>query len=204
MTVLYYCDLFGVAVFAVSGALMAGRKSMDLFGVSVLGLVTALGGGTLRDVILARHPVGWVADQSGIWVALGAALGTVLWVRMTKPIHEFGLLLADAFGLAVFTVSGTAMALAQHVPVGTALIMGVMSGVVGGVIRDVLCNEIPLIFRQEIYASACLLGALVYVVLLQLQCAAEPASIIAMGVVFSVRMAAMRWQWRLPRFHLLD
>jgi uncharacterized membrane protein YeiH len=204
MSVLYYCDLFGVAVFAVSGALMAGRKSMDLFGVSVLGLVTALGGGTLRDVILARHPVGWVADQSAIWVALSAALGTVLWVRMTKPIHEFGLLLADAFGLAVFTVSGTALALAQQVPVVTALIMGVMSGVVGGVIRDVLCNEIPLIFRQEIYASACLLGALVYVALLQLQCAAELASIIAMGVVFSVRMAAMRWQWRLPRFHLLD
>jgi uncharacterized membrane protein YeiH len=204
MTVLYYLDLFGVAVFAVTGALMAGRKSMDLFGVSVLGLVTALGGGTLRDVILARHPVGWVADQTAILVAIAAALGTVLWVRMTKPIHEFGLLLADAIGLSVFTISGTALALQQHVPIGTALIMGVMSGVVGGVIRDVLCNQIPLIFRQEIYASACLLGGLVYLALLQLQCAAEPASIIAMAVVFVVRMAAIRWQWRLPRFHLLD
>lgn len=204
MAVLYYLDLFGVAVFAITGALMAGRKSMDLFGVSVLGLVTALGGGTLRDVILDRHPVGWVADQTGILVALAAALGTVLWVRMTKPIHEFGLLLADAFGLAVFTVSGTALALNLQAPVGTALIMGVMSGVVGGVIRDVLCNEIPLIFRQEIYASACLLGALVYLGLLQLQCTTELASIIAMCVVFTVRMAAIRWQWRLPRFHLLD
>jgi uncharacterized membrane protein YeiH len=114
------------------------------------------------------------------------------------------LLLADAFGLAVFTISGTALALTQQAPIGTALIMGVMSGVVGGVIRDVLCNEIPLIFRQEIYASACLLGALVYLALLQLQLAAEPASIIAMTVVFVVRMAAIRWQWRLPRFHLLD
>lgn len=201
---LYYFDLFGVAVFAITGALMAGRKSMDLFGVSVLGLVTALGGGTLRDVILDRHPIGWVADQTSILVALAAALGTVLWVRMTKPIHEFGLLLADAFGLAVFTVSGTALALNLQAPVGTALIMGVMSGVVGGVIRDVLCNEIPLIFRQEIYASACLLGALVYLALLQLQFSTEPASLIAMAVVFLVRMAAIHWRWRLPRFHLLD
>lgn len=204
MTVLYYFDLFGVAVFAITGALMAGRKSMDLFGVTVLGLVTALGGGTLRDVILARHPLGWVADQTSILVAVCAALGTVLWVRMTRPIHQFGLLLADAFGLAVFTVSGTALALEQQVPLATVVIMGVMTGVVGGVIRDVLCNQIPLIFQQEIYASACLLGSLVYIGLSQLQVGVEVASIVAMCVVFSVRMAAIHWRWRLPKFHLLD
>ena len=201
---LYYFDLFGVVVFAVTGALMAGRKSMDLFGVSVLGLVTALGGGTLRDVILGHYPVSWIADQTSILIAISAALGTVLWVRMTQPIHEFGLLLADAFGLAVFTVSGAEVALQQNVPVSTAVIMGVMTGVAGGVIRDVLCNEIPLIFRQEIYASACILGALVLIGLLQLDFSTEVASIVAMSVVFCTRMAAVHWEWTLPRFHLLD
>ena len=201
---LYYFDLFGVAVFAVTGALMAGRKSMDLFGVTVIGLVTALGGGTLRDVILGHYPVSWIADQTSILIAISAALGTVLWVRMTQPIHEFGLLLADAFGLAVFTVSGAEVALQQNVPVSTAVIMGVMTGVAGGVIRDVLCNEIPLIFRQEIYASACILGALVLIGLLQLDFSTEVASIVAMSVVFCTRMAAVHWEWTLPRFHLLD
>lgn len=204
MTALYYCDLFGVAVFAVTGALMAGRKSMDLFGVAVIGVVTALGGGTLRDVILSHYPVGWVANETSILVAVSAALGTVLWVRMTQPIHEFGLLLADAFGLAVFTVSGAEVALQQHAPYSTAVIMGVMTGVAGGVIRDVLCNEIPMVFRREIYASACILGALVYISLRQLHCPLEAASLIAMGSVFIVRMAAIHWEWTLPRFHLLD
>jgi uncharacterized membrane protein YeiH len=201
---LYYFDLFGVAVFAVTGALMAGRKSMDLFGVSVIGLVTALGGGTLRDVILGHFPVSWIADQTSILIAISAALATVLWVRMTQPIHEFGLLLADAFGLAVFTVSGAEVALQHDVPVSTAVIMGVMTGVAGGVMRDVLCNQIPLIFRQEIYASACILGALVLTGLLQLGCTTEVASVVAMAVVFCTRMAALHWQWTLPQFHLLD
>lgn len=201
---LYYFDLVGVAVFAVTGALMAGRKSMDLFGVIVIALVTALGGGTLRDLILAHRPVAWISNETAILVAICAALGTVLWVRMTQPLHEYGLLLADAFGLAVFTVSGTAIALQQDVPTSTALIMGVMTGVAGGVIRDVLCNEIPLIFRQEIYASACILGSLAYIGLLELRSSVELASVIAMCVVFSVRMAAVHWEWTLPRFHLMD
>jgi uncharacterized membrane protein YeiH len=201
---LYYLDLFGVAVFAVSGALMAGRKSMDLFGVVVIGVVTALGGGTLRDVILGHYPVVWIAHQASILVAIAAALGTVAWVRMTRPIHEFGLLLADAIGLAVFTVGGTALAMSHQVPPLTAAIMGVMTGVAGGVIRDVLCNQIPLIFRQEIYALACLFGATVYIGLLWLGMHNDPASLLAMASVFSVRMAAIHWKWSLPRFHLLD
>lgn len=101
-------------------------------------------------------------------------------------------------------VSETEVALEQLVPYSTAVIMGVMTGVAGGVIRDVMCNEIPLIFRQEIYASACILGALVYIGLRQLQGSTEVASIIAMSTVFGVRMAAIRWEWTLPRFHLMD
>ena len=165
----YFADLFGVAVFAITGALMAGRKSMDLFGVLVIAIITALGGGTLRDVILDNHPVSWIRNDTYILVATVAALGTVIWVRMTRPIHEKGLLIADAFGLSVFTVIGTEVALQYAMPSSTAVIMGVMTGVAGGVMRDVICNEIPLIFKKEIYATACLAGAVTFVLLRMLE-----------------------------------
>ncbi|SDR85717.1 Uncharacterized membrane protein YeiH [Halopseudomonas sabulinigri] len=204
MSWFYAFDLFGVAVFAITGALMAGRKSMDLFGVLVIAIVTSLGGGTLRDVILGRHPVSWIGNDLYILVASLAAIGTVLWVRFTQPINERGLLVADAFGLAVFTVLGTQVALAHDVPMSAAVIMGVMTGVAGGVMRDIICNEIPLIFHKEIYATACIAGALIYIALQQLQLGTDLASILAMLAVLGIRLAAIRWHLELPRFHLLD
>lgn len=204
MQLLYLADLFGVAVFAITGALMAGRKSMDLFGVLVMAIVTALGGGTLRDLILDNHPLSWIRDDTYILVASLAALCTVIWVRMTRPIHEKGLLIADAFGLAVFTVTGTELALLQGTPLSTAVIMGVMTGVVGGVIRDVLCNEIPLIFQKEIYATACIAGALTLICLRLLEVPQWLGTSSAMLVVLGARLAAIHWHLGLPRFHLLD
>ncbi|WP_346842305.1 trimeric intracellular cation channel family protein [Metapseudomonas otitidis] len=200
----YLSDLFGVAVFAITGALMAGRKSMDLFGVLVIAIITALGGGTLRDVILGNHPVSWIRDDTYILVASLAAVGTVLWVRLTRPIHETGLLVADAFGLAVFTVYGTEVALQHQVPLSTAVIMGVITGVAGGVMRDVICNEIPLIFQKEIYAIACIAGSLVFIGLLAIGMPRWLDTGIAMAVVLGTRLAAIRWGLSLPRFHLLD
>ena len=202
--IFYLSDLFGVAVFAITGALMAGRKSMDLFGVLVIAIITALGGGTLRDLILDNHPVSWIRNDTYILVASIAAVGTVLWVRLTRPIHERGLLIADAFGLAVFTVIGTEVALQHNVPYSTALIMGVMTGVAGGVMRDVICNEIPLIFQKEIYATACLFGSLVFIGLRELQTPHWLDTGIAMLTVLLTRLAAIRWHLSLPRFHLLD
>ncbi|MEH6671884.1 trimeric intracellular cation channel family protein [Halopseudomonas sp.] len=204
MSWFYAFDLFGVAVFAISGALVAGRKSMDLFGVLVIAIVTSLGGGTLRDTILDNHPVVWIRDDLYILVAVLAALGTIVWVRLTRPIHETGLLVADAFGLAIFTVIGTQVALAQSVPVSAAVIMGVMTGVAGGVIRDIICNEIPLIFHREIYATACIVGSLVYIVLSRLETPADLDVAIAVSTVLAIRLAAIRWHLELPRFHLLD
>jgi len=198
MSWFYAFDLFGVAVFAITGALIAGRKSM------VSAIVTSLGGGTLRDVILGRHPVSWIGNDLYILVASLAAIGTVLWVRFTQPINERGLLIADAFGLAVFTVLGTQVALAHEVPVSAAVIMGVMTGVAGGVMRDIICNEIPLIFHKEIYATACIAGALIYIALLQLTLSSDLASILGMLAVLGIRLAAIRWHLELPRFHLLD
>lgn len=200
----YLADLFGVAVFAITGALMAGRKSMDLFGVLVIAIITALGGGTLRDVILDNHPVSWIRNDTYILVATVAALGTVFWVRMTRPIHEKGLLIADAFGLSVFTVIGTEVALQYAMPSSTAVIMGVMTGVAGGVMRDVICNEIPLIFKKEIYATACLAGAVTFVLLRMLETPHWLDTGVAMLVVLGIRLAAIRWRFSLPRFHLLD
>lgn len=200
----HWLDLFGVAVFAITGALMAGRKSMDLFGVLVIALVTALGGGTLRDLILDNHPVSWIRNDSYILVASLAAVGTVLWVRLTRPIPERGLLIADAIGLALFTVYGTEVALQHQVPLSTAVIMGVMTGVAGGVIRDVICNEIPLIFQKEIYATACIAGSLAFIGLLHLGIDHGLATLIAMLVVLLTRLAAIYWHLALPRFHLLD
>lgn len=200
----YLSDLFGVAVFAITGALMAGRKSMDLFGVLVIAIVTALGGGTLRDLILDNHPVSWIRNDLYIVVASLSAIGTVVWVRLTQPIHEKGLLLADAFGLAVFTVIGTEVAMRQGVPHSTAVIMGVMTGVAGGVMRDVICNEIPLIFRKEIYATACIFGSVVFIVLRELDVTHWLATGIAMLAVLGARLAALRWHLSLPQFHLLD
>ncbi len=200
----YLSDLFGVAVFAITGALMAGRKSMDLFGVLVIAIVTALGGGTLRDLILDNHPVSWIRNDLYIVVASLSAIGTVIWVRLTQPIHEKGLLLADAFGLAVFTVIGTEVAMRQGVPHSTAVIMGVMTGVAGGVMRDVICNEIPLIFRKEIYATACIFGSVVFIVLRELDVTHWLATGIAMLAVLGARLAALRWHLSLPQFHLLD
>jgi uncharacterized membrane protein YeiH len=201
---IYVADLFGIFVFAVSGALMAGRKSMDLFGVLVIAIITALGGGTLRDLILDRHPVVWIRDDSYILVACLGALATVAWVRLTRPIPQTGLLVADAVGLAVFTVGGAGVALAEGAPPSTAVIMGVMTGVAGGVMRDVLCNQIPLIFQKEIYATACIAGVLVLLLLRETVLAPEWAAGIAMAMVLVARLAAIRWRLSLPRFHLLD
>ena len=203
-TLFYFTDLFGVAVFAITGALMAGRKSMDLFGVLVIAIVTALGGGTLRDLILDNHPVSWIRNDLYILVASLAAVGTVLWVRMTRPIHEKGLLIADAIGLAMFTVIGCEVALQNQVPYSTAVIMGVMTGVAGGVMRDVICNEIPLIFQKEIYATACLIGAVVFITMRELNTAHWLDTTVAMLTVLIIRLAAIRWHISLPRFHLLD
>lgn len=200
----YASDLFGVAVFAISGALVAGRNSMDLFGVIVVGILTALGGGTMRDTILGNFPVAWIKNDTYIYVACFASVGTVVWVKLFSLIHEKTLLIADAFGLAVFTVIGVDVALQHHTPISTALIMGVMTGVAGGVLRDIACNEIPMIFKKEIYATASLIGGAVFVILQQVTHNYWMNAIIAMVCVLIIRIAAIQWHLSLPHFRLVS
>jgi len=197
--VIYCLDLFGVAVFAVSGSLAAGRKRMDVFGVIVLGLVTALGGGTLRDTLLDSGPVFWVDDPGYLLVAVIASLLTFIAVRVIS-VPWRGLLISDAFGLAVFMAIGTAKALAITNSSSVAIVMGVMTGVAGGMIRDVLSAEVPLILRKEIYATAALCGSLAYVVLHRLGMPDIASLVLSAAVTLSIRLAAIHWKFALPVF----
>jgi uncharacterized membrane protein YeiH len=198
--ILYALDLFGVFVFAVSGALSAGRKQMDLFGVIVIAIVTALGGGTLRDIVLGLQPVSWIDQSIYIYVAVGAALLTFLAARFITIPHR-SLQVADALGLAVFTVLGTQTALNMQLDWLIAVMMGVISAVFGGVIRDVLSDEIPLILRGDIYATASFAGALT-LTLGSLIWPLNTYLILASALVcLMLRLAAMQWGFRLPSFH---
>lgn len=196
---IYYLDLFGTAVFAVAGALAAGRHRLDLFGVVVVGLVTAVGGGTLRDVILDARPVFWVADLAYLGVGAAAALVTFFWTRL-HGLRGGALLVADAFGLAVFTVVGAKKALVLGTSAPVAVTMGLLTGVAGGIARDLLTGEVPLVLRQEIYATASLAGAVLYVCLSGGLAWGPPATVLSMGVTLAVRLAAIRWNLSLPTF----
>lgn len=185
----------------MSGALAAGRRHMDLFGVLVIAAVTAVGGGTARDLLLDRHPVFWIADLTYLGLIGGSALLTFAYTSFFRPPRN-ALLVADAFGLAIFTVVGAKVAIGAGAPAVVVVLMGAMTGTVGGMVRDVLCGETPLILRREIYATACLLGGTVYVGL-QLTSWPDPlVTVVSVAVVFGVRLAALRWHLHLPSFQV--
>jgi len=198
---LYWLDFFGIVVFALSGALMAGRYKLDPFGVVVLASVTAIGGGTIRDVIL-QTPVFWVVSPYYLYIILVTALLTIIIVREPKRIPKRFLLIAHAFGLALFAVLGTEKALSLGVPVSVAVVMGTITGVAGGMIRDVLCNVIPMILRKEIYALAAMLGGSLFAVFIWLGFAETVATILAVLGALTLRLAAIYWQVSLPAFHI--
>lgn len=194
----YIIGLFGVAVFAITGVLEAGRKSIDLFGVVVIAMAAALGGGTLRDLLLDR-PVFWVADETYIVSAMSAGVLTFAAARMVAlPKNLF--LLPDALGLALFTVLGTQIALDLNVNWFVATLMGVVTGVFGGIVRDVLCNEVPLVFTGELYATAAWSGALLLVMLQHMEVGGATATIAAMLMIFLARLAGIYWHITLPKF----
>lgn len=191
----------GVAVFAVSGALAAGRKSLDLIGVVVIATATAIGGGTLRDLLIDRHPVFWVDQPVYLWIILAAALVTVAYTRRFRP-PERSLAYADAAGLALFAISGAQIAEQRGLPAGTVVLMGTMTGVAGGVLRDVLTAEIPLIFRRgRFYATAAIAGVAAYL-LLQPVIERAIAALAGMSLIAALRIAAIHWGLKLPVYTL--
>jgi len=201
--IIYALDLFGVGVFAVSGALAAGRKRLDIFGVVVLGLVTALGGGTLRDTLLDSGPVFWINDPVYLLVGIAFSLLTFFAVRFFSS-HRMGLLVSDAFGLAIFTAIGASTALISTDSKSVAIVMGVMTGTAGGMMRDVLCAEVPLILQREIYATAALIGSFAYVAMNMAGFQNTFCIIVAVVVTLSIRLAAIHWGLSLPVIQTYD
>ena len=195
--VLYLLNMFGAAVFAVSGALTAGRKSLDPFGVIVIAVITAIGGGTIRDLLLDIRPIFWIADPTYLVVILSAALATLVYARFRQPPRG-SLLVADAFGLALFTVTGAQTAEAAEVSGLIVILMGTITGVAGGILRDVLCAEIPLILRREIYATAAIAGATVFVVLTNLGASGPLVALPTVATVFGRRLTALRLDLHVP------
>ena len=201
---LYLLDLIGIAVFAISGALAAGRKGLDLVGVIVLALVTAVGGGTIRDVLLDRHPIFWLADPAYVIVITIAALATVAHSRRRKrPPPESAMVVADALGLALFSVAGAQIAESAGLPAVAGVVLGTVTGAAGGAVRDVLSAEVPLVLRPgTLYASAAVAGTSVYFGLSALELPHGIATAIGMLVVVMVRFASIRWGIQLPAFWL--
>ncbi|MCG7562122.1 MULTISPECIES: trimeric intracellular cation channel family protein [Pseudoalteromonas] len=199
----HWFDLLGVMVFAISGTLIAYSKHMDGFGVVVLATVTGIGGGTIRDVIL-DVPVFWLHDSS-YFIAIFSAIAVSIWtLNRQKKIPTLYLQVADAFGLAFFAVMGVQKALDIGMPDTTAVIMGVLTGCFGGVIRDVLAREIPLLLKGELYAITCILGGIVYTQLINFNLSTEVVMLLAMATTLFARLAAMRWGIVLHVFNYKD
>lgn len=196
----YIVEHVAVAACATSGVLAARGKRIDLFGVVVLAVAAAVGGGTIRDMIL-EVPVFWVEDPNYILTAFGMAFATFIVARSWElPGHP--LLMADAVGLALFTVIGVEKSLLFGAPEVVAIVLGVMTGVAGGMLRDVLLREIPLVFRQEIhfYATASFLGASLFIALDHFDPFQPHNRLLAMGAILLIRLVAIRWKLSLPLF----
>lgn len=198
MNIIYILDLVGTAAFAASGAWVGVRKHMDLFGVLVLGVVTAVGGGTLRDLLLGDIPPFSLKDETYICIAITVSL-VVFINRVRFEAFEKPLLYFDAIGLGTFVVIGTTKALDFQLGFLGAVLMGVMTGTAGGVIRDILANQVPLILRREIYASACVAGGVLLIVLLQIGAERPVAALFAASTVIVVRLLAIHYNWALPK-----
>jgi len=197
----HFLDLVGVAVFAVSGVLAARRRGLDLLGVIVIAAITAIGGGTLRDLLLNRYPIFWITDAQYLAVIIASALLTVGYVRV-RPPPEKALLVADALGLALFALSGAQVAEAAQCPPIIVVLMGTMTGVAGGVLRDVITAQVPLILRRDIYASAAIVGVVLYLLLQAFGLQRSRAFAAGMIVVVALRLLAIRWGLQLPIFRM--
>jgi uncharacterized membrane protein YeiH len=199
--ILQILDLAGVAVFAVSGVLAARSRGLDLLGIVVIAAITAIGGGTLRDILLNRHPIFWIADARYLIVIIASALLTVGYVWL-RPPPEKALLVADALGLALFSLSGAEVAETAGCTAMIVVVMGTMTGVAGGILRDVITAQVPLILRRDIYATAAIAGVVLYLLLQAFGLPRSRAFGTGMVVIVALRLLAIRWGLRLPTFRM--
>lgn len=196
-------DILGTIAFAISGALVAMNKRMDPFGVIIIAFVTAVGGGTLRDVMIGIEPVSWMRNMTFVYVITASAVFAVIFKKRISYLRT-SLFLFDTIGIALYTVVGIETGLVAGLHPIICIALGTMTACFGGVIRDMLCNEIPVIFRKEIYATACILGGLTYFVLLQFLEERNYLFIIAGLVVITVRLLAVKFKISLPSLYKKD
>jgi uncharacterized membrane protein YeiH len=198
ITFVYVLEMLGAAAFAISGALAASRKQLDIFGFCVLALLTAVGGGTVRDVVIGRTPVFWVSDSRYVAVSIFAAL--IVFFTSYKPGSRRRVLIwMDAMGLALFAALGTKISLSHDTGPLVAVMLGVTTAVTGGMLRDIICNEIPLVLSHEIYATAAFVAAISYV-LADNFVTPQVSLTIAVIAGFAVRALAIVYDWTLPKF----
>ena len=198
MELIYVLDILGTFAFAISGALVASDKKFDLFGVIIIAFVTAVGGGMLRDVLIDAHPINWIGDLNYLWTILAAVVLTFLFKSKISHLSKT-MFLFDTIGLSVFTLLGLQKGLNFELHPIIALIMGMISAVFGGVLRDVLTNKIPLIFEKEIYASACLAGGISYLSLSYFNISEDVNFIISASIIVVIRLVAVKFHLQLPR-----
>ena len=196
MTVITFLDYFGVFVFAISGILAASEKQLDLFGGFIIAFVTALGGGTLRDLLLDA-PIVWIAHVEYFYIVISGGIFALVFKSITKHIRKT-MFLFDTIGISLFTILGVQKGIILGFPIEIVIIIGAISATFGGVIRDILCNEIPLIFRKEIYATACIAGAVVYVILDSLNMDELINTLISGALIIGIRTYAVMKKVSLP------
>ncbi|QCE42134.1 trimeric intracellular cation channel family protein [Psychroserpens sp. NJDZ02] len=196
----YIIDILGTIAFAISGVLVALNKRMDAFGILIIAFVTAVGGGTLRDILIGETPVGWMKDMTFIYVII---LSTIFAVAFRSKIDYLrkSLLLFDTIGIGLYTVVGVEKGISAGLHPIICVFLGTMSACFGGVIRDILCNEIPVIFRKEVYATACILGGATYFLVIKLPIASDFVFVIAGVVVIAIRLIAVKFKVSLPNLY---
>ena len=197
MELITWLDYIGTMVFAMSGVLTAAERRLDLFGAMFIGVVTAIGGGTTRDLLLGVTPVTWLSTPVYLYIILAGVVLAMVFRRVLEKLRRT-LFLFDTIGIGVFTIIGLEKALNLGVYPAVAVMMGMTSAVVGGVIRDTLTNEVPLIFHREIYATACIAGALVYLLLRWVGIDAALNQLLTAGVIIVIRLLSIRFNWSMP------
>lgn len=190
-------DIIGTLAFAMSGALTAMSKKLDPFGVFIIAFVTAVGGGTLRDVMIGRTPVGWMVDPTYVYVIVWGFVLAILFRKKFDRLRT-SLALFDTIGLGVFTLIGIQKGIDYHLHPVICIALGTMTACFGGVTRDILCTEIPVIFRKEIYATICILGGIVFFIGQKMNMEEDALYLLTSLVIITVRLLAVKFEWQLP------
>ena len=199
MTLTFIIDILGTVAFTISGVLAAMRKKLDPFGILIIGFVTAVGGGTLRDVLIDAQ-IAWMRNLTYLYVIIVSAVFAVILRKKLSYVRR-SLFLFDTIGIALYTVIGVEKGISAGLPPLICVALGTMSACFGGVLRDILCNEIPIIFRKEIYATACIIGGLAYFLLLKTPLMVDWVVVISGAIVITVRLLAVSFNLSFPSIY---